>query len=542
MSNLENIFDNIDQYAQNIDDLVAALKQAGVSNFDEFKSAAREIGVPVKKSIQDQIAAKFANSDADAWEEAKRIDTEDAYWKYLDSNPEGEYREEARTRIEELEQNTKVTASDDLWESINKGDVNEVQNFVNNYPNSTHHADALKILLELRRNQYLGVDIKALEKQIKAIRTDAQINNPEKAIYDRIVSFINTGKITVDDLLEAIAKDNNFISGHVAYLLWQNGVITDFSKTGIDSDFIAHMMENIPPQKFMAPEPMTHVSMNPCTEIYFWGIPSSGKSCALGAILRAANSGKIARSMQRNPNCQGYGYMNRLANLFEPNGSVGILPEGTAISPTYEMGFILEDEDGKEHPITCIDLAGELVRCMYKKDAGEPLTDEQVAVLQTLTDVLIDKRTDNRKMHFFVIEYGAEDRLYEGLRQSVYLEAAVAYIQRTGIFKKDTDGLYLLISKVDKAHVEGNELREKLREYISKYYQGFYNGLTKICKDNEINGGKVEIQPFTLGSVCFQNYCKFQDDTAATVVRTIIKRSYGYKPGKMNKLLDKFSK
>ncbi len=542
MSNLENIFDNIDQYAQNIDDLVAALKQAGVSNFDEFKSAAREIGVPVKKSIQDQVAAKFANSDADAWEEAKRIDTEDAYWRYLDSNPEGEYREEARTRIEELEQNTKVTASDDLWESINKGDVNEVQNFVNNYPNSTHHADALKILLELRRNQYLGVDIKALEKQIKAIRTDAQINNPEKAIYDRIVSFINTGKITVDDLLEAIAKDNNFISGHVAYLLWQNGVITDFSKTGIDSDFIAHMMENIPPQKFMAPEPMTHVSMNPCTEIYFWGIPSSGKSCALGAILRAANSGKIARSMQRNPNCQGYGYMNRLANLFEPNGSVGILPEGTAISSTYEMGFILEDEDGKEHPITCIDLAGELVRCMYKKDAGEPLTDEQVAVLQTLTNVLIDKRTDNRKMHFFVIEYGAEDRLYEGLRQSVYLEAAVAYIQRTGIFKKDTDGIYLLISKVDKAHVEGNELREKLREYISKYYQGFYNGLTKICKDNEINGGKVEIQPFTLGSVCFQNYCKFQDDTAATVVRTIIKRSYGYKPGKMNKLLDKFSK
>lgn len=542
MSNLENIFDNIDQYAQNIDDLVAALKQAGVSNFDEFKSVAREIGVPVKKSIQDQVAAKFANSDADAWEEAKRIDTEDAYWKYLDSNPEGEYREEARTRIEELEQNTKDAASDDLWESINKGDVNEVQNFVNNYPNSTHHADALKILLELRRNQYLGVDIKALEKQIKAIRTDAQINNPEKAIYDRIVSFINTGKITVDDLLEAIAKDNNFISGHVAYLLWQNGVITDFSKTGIDSDFIAHMMENIPPQKFMAPEPMTHVSMNPCTEIYFWGIPSSGKSCALGAILRAANSGKIARSMQRNPNCQGYGYMNRLANLFEPNGSVGILPEGTAISSTYEMGFILEDEDGKEHPITCIDLAGELVRCMYKKDAGEPLTDEQVAVLQTLTNVLIDKRTDNRKIHFFVIEYGAEDRLYEGLRQSVYLEAAVAYIQRTGIFKKDTDGLYLLISKVDKAHVEGNELREKLREYISKYYQGFYNGLTKICKDNEINGGKVEIQPFTLGSVCFQNYCKFQDDTAATVVRTIIKRSYGYKPGKMNKLLDKFSK
>jgi hypothetical protein len=63
--------------------------------------------------------------------------------------------------------------------------------------------------------------------------------------------------------------------------------------------------------------------------------------------------------------------------------------------------------------------------------------------------------------------------------------------------------------------------------------------LEKICKDNEINGGNVEIQPFTLGTVCFQNYCKFKEDTAAAVVRTLIKRSYGYKPDKYNKLANK---
>ena len=49
---------------------------------------------------------------------------------------------------------------------------------------------------------------------------------------------------------------------------------------------------------------------------------------------------------------------------------------------------------------------------------------------------------------------GVVDREYEGLPQNIYLEAAVAYIQRTGIFKKDTDGLYLLITKVDKAKVQ----------------------------------------------------------------------------------------
>ena len=141
-----------------------------------------------------------------------------------------------------------------------------------------------------------------------------------------------------------------------------------------------------------------------------------------------------------------------------------------------------------------------------------------------------------------MIEYGAEDREYEGLPQNIYLEAAVAYIQRTGIFKKDTDGLYLLITKVDKAKAVGEELQEKLRSYISDNYQGFYNGLKKICKDNEINGGNVEIQPFTLGTVCFQNYCKFKDDTAAAVVRTLLERSYGYRTGRLNKIVDRLKR
>lgn len=542
MNDIEQIFDNIDQYTDNVDDLVKALKGAGIKDFEQFKAAARAAGVPVKKSIQDRIAEKFVNSEEEDWKSALSVNTEEAYREYLDAYPEGDHRSEARDYIVSLQETFQNNVSDEVWNSLDKSSIVALQKFIDEYPQNAHLSEAARLLRDLRREQYLGVDIRALARQIKAIRTDARINNPEKAIYDRIVNYINTGKITVNDLLSAIENDNNFISGTVANLLWENGIITDFSKAGIDGDFIAHMMSNITPQKFQAPAPISKITKSPCTEVYFWGIPSSGKSCALGAILSAANSGRVAKSMQRDPDCQGYGYMTRLANLFKANGSVGTLPEGTAISSTYEMGFILEDDDRKEHPITCIDLAGELVRCMYKQDAGEPLTEEQQNVLKTLTNILIDNRTSNRKMHFFVIEYGAEDREYEGLPQKDYLEAAVAYIQRTGIFKKDTDGLYLLITKVDKARAVGKALQEKLRDYISQNYQGFYNGLKKICKDNEINNGKVDIQPFTLGTVCFQNYCKFKDNTAATVVCTIMARSYGYKSGKLKKIFDSLKK
>lgn len=535
---IQEIFDNIDQYSNDIDDLVRSLKACGIKTYEEFKEASRKERVPIKKSIQNQVAAKYAGSDDDDWKAACEANTVLAYQEYLDNYPEGSHRSEARNAIAIIQQQQSIGQSESVWNNVDKNDVKQLQDFINQYPSSPYIQEAKRLLHNLRREQYLGVDIKALEKQIKAIRTNTSINNPERAIYDRIVSYLNSGKITVNDLLSAIEEDNNFISGAVANLLWENGFINDFSGTGIDSDFIAHMMSNVTTQAFAKPKPIDRITKSPCTEVYFWGIPSSGKSCALGAILSAAKNGRTAKSMQQDPDCQGYGYMTRLSNLFRSNGSVGTLPEGTPISSTYEMGFILEDEDGKEHPITCIDLAGELVRCMYKQDARETLTTEQEQVLKTLTDILVDNRTKNRKIHFFVIEYGAEDREYEGLPQQDYLAAAVAYIQRTGIFKKDTDGIYLLVTKVDKAKAVGKELQETLKNYISENYQGFYNGLKKICKDNEINGGKVDIQPFTLGTVCFQSYCKFKEDTAAAVVRTLINRSYGYKPGKWQKLSD----
>lgn len=537
---IQEIFDNIDQYSQNIDDLVRSLKACGINTFDEFKAAARAESVPVKKQIQDQVAAKYAGSDDDDWKRACEMNTEDAYQEYLDDNPDGAHRSEARKAIEDINSQQNLEQSESTWNGVDKNNAGQLQDFINKNPSSSYAQDARRLLKNVRREEYLGVDIKALEKQIKAIKTSTNVNNPERAIYEKIANYLDTNKITTDGLLKAIAEDNNFISGKVANLLWENGYITDFSSTGIDSDFIAHMMSNIDPQFFTKPKPIERITKSPCTEVYFWGIPSSGKSCALGAVLSAAKNGRTAKSMQQDPDCQGYGYMTRLSNLFRNNNSVGTLPGGTPISYTYEMGFVLEDENGKEHPITCIDLAGELVRCMYKQDAGETLTTEQEQVLKTLTDILIDNRTKNRKIHFFVIEYGADDREYEGLPQQDYLAAAVAYIQRTGIFKKDTDGLYLLITKVDKAKAVGRELQDKLRNYISENYQGFYNALKKICKDNEINGGEVDIQPFTLGTVCFQNYCKFNEETAAAVVRTLINRSYGYKPGKWQKLSDSF--
>lgn len=514
------LFNTIDKYIGNIDGLVVELQQVGIYDYQQFKNAVKEAHIPVNKTIEYNLEEKLREQEAEIWEKAKQENTESAYLKYLSLYKEGVYRTDAQKSIEELERE-----EDDAWDALNKGRVEDIQEYTKKYPKSKYKADATILIKDLMKEQYLGSGIIGLSGQIKKIKTSKHLD-PHKTIYKKIVDYINADKITVEELLEAIADDNNFISGSVASMLWENNIITDFSPTGISQDFIAHMVANITPPPFLPARPLVQVSKSSCTEVYFWGIPSSGKTCALGAILSAANSGKVAKSMFRDNDCQGYGYMTRLSNLFRTNNQVGTLPEGTDISSTYEMGFTLRDEHGRDYSITCIDFAGELIRCMYKYDAGEELTNEQEKVLATLTNILVNNRTDNRKIHFFVIEYGGDDRQYEGLSQHEYLDATVAYIKKTGIFEKDTDAIYLLVTKVDKAKATSDEdLEQKLRDYIlGNNYEGFYNGLKGICKDAEINGGEVEIIPFTLGKVCFENFCKFNDVTATAVVRRIMSR------------------
>lgn len=528
MNDLDRILNDIDQYSQNIEDLVRALIRAGVNDFEEFREAASDAGVPVRKSMQDEIREVFAGLEQNDWNEALRINTEEAYQNYLVSYPYGNYRDEARDKKKELQSLKKEEEQQKLWNELDKDSKKDLEAFIEKYPDSKYCDEARSILKKIK-NKKDGK--KALLDRI----------NTGVSIFNEINDCLKRKLISKNDLIELIREDNNLFDYNIAKSLYDRNLI-DFAEAGIEDEFIQIFDEKPDRLESEASGPLEKITKSPCTEVYFWGVPASGKTCALGAIMSCANNGKVAKSMTKDPKCQGYGYMTRLANIFKSDGSVGVLPAGTAVSSTYEMGFELEDEKGKILPITCIDLAGELFLCMHRVNAKESVTDEQQGVLNTLTDVLVDNKTDNRKIHFFVIEYGAEKKEFAGLPQRDYLDSAAAYIQERGIFKNDTVGVYILITKVDKVKTEEGSLKEKLRSYMSENYRGFYNKMERICKENEINGGKVSIQPFTLGKVCFQDYCKFDEKCAADVVKIIMNTAYGTKNNMWQKIVNLLKK
>lgn len=531
------ILENVGMY--NADELVSYIKDGIVT----FKELCEETEGEFSVSIRKEVERKIEGSEEEDWISAKNSRNVDALEKYLSAYPDGSHREEARSLIRSLQEAEVRKVSANVWESVDKNSIQELRNFCEENPDDSHCVEAKKLINKLRREEFIGFDIESLIKRVKNIQADKAVINTDAEIYKTIVDYLDRGKIKHFDLLEMLKADHNILRASVVNMLLDNGYLDydDFETIGINRSFIRHLVNGETTQGFAIPRKLDKINKL-STEIYFWGIPSSGKSCALGAILSVAGNGRVAKSMSKDNDCQGYDYMIRLAAMFKSNDEVGTLPEGNAIKSTYEMGFDLEDEDGAVHPLTCVDLAGELVRGMFKSDANEEMTDDEMEALDTLTRVLIDNRTKNRKIHFFVLEYGGDDRMYEGLSQNVYLDAALRYIERTGIFKNDTDAIYLIITKVDKAKAGKGQLSAVLREYISEYYGGFYNGLVKICRDCEINSGNVEIIPFSLGQVCFQDYCLFDEKPASNVVRKLLERSKGFKNGKLQKGFNLFKK
>ncbi len=532
MPTKQKILDNVAEYSA--EQLVEYVQQ-DIVTFDELvKDTDGEFDAVKRKKVKELLD----NADELAWEKVQNEKTiEVAQW-YLDTFPGGAYRSKVRSIKAEIEKQKEdeyiQTTTDDAWTLVDKDNINSLREFINAYPQSNYINKAKDLIDRLLYEEIMDENVDALVCEINNIQTSTSETKDREAkddlTIDIISEYLKSEKITKQELLGKLSEDHNFLSsGVIKRLIWEENLISteDLLSINIDRAFIQRMFRGDPPHTFPTPEKLIKINKQ-STEIYFWGIPSSGKSCALGAILSVAASGRIAKTMDPDTESQGYGYMTKLINLFQ-DGKMGTLMEGTSPTSFYEMGFDLIDED-KRHPITCIDMAGELMRCMYKDKARDELDTIQRGMLDTLHNVLIGNRSRNRKIHIFVIEYGAEERLYEGLPQKVWLDGVVSYIKNTKIFEKDTDAIYIMITKTDK--IKDDNKQKIINQYINENYLGFYNGLEQICKENEINKGRVEKIAFSLGEVCFQNYCKFNAKPAENVVKIMLQRSASYRNGK----------
>lgn len=531
------ILNNVTEYSP--EDLASYIQQGFVTLDELVNNTDGEFTAKMQLGVEKLLAGSEDEDFKKVMESASIADLQD----FLNKYPMGTvaHLDAVRERKHVLE---KIPASEPIveesngeeeeWFSIkNAGDIKLLEAFKEKYPNTSHLFELNKLITAEKNKEH--------SRKKSPIILKSMINKANSAEdVSKIIQVLLENKtITIGMLLELIRQDHNLLSSAACNDIISRGILNrnDLSKCGIDNGFINKMLTNARSQNFEPARPLQTIA-EPCTEVYFWGIPFSGKTCALGAILSAAKNGLAARSMIPDNSCQGFGYMNRLSTFFSP-GRICRLPGGTPVTSTYEMRFDLEDQEHKIHHVACIDLAGELFTCMFMKDAGEQMREDQKQALETLHNILLENRSNNRKIHFFVIEYGAEKRIYNGLPQAEYLNSAAAHLNSIGLFDSNTDAIYVLISKVDNASYEGS-LEEHLLKYMTKNYLGFYNNLLLICKEHGINKGRVKIVPFSIGNVCFKDYCQFDATSATKMVDLLVRYSCFEKQGFWQKILSKF--
>jgi hypothetical protein len=290
---------------------------------------------------------------------------------------------------------------------------------------------------------------------------------------------------------------------------------------GIDAQMIKNYTE--PTLKFNdIPSSESEIPLG-YTDVFFWGIPSSGKTCALSAIL---NTIKKDHSMEA-PDCEkkfGATYRTSLVNIFQ--NEYGYLPGRTNEDRTQYMPFLFYKRGEKnKRKISFFELSGEVFKYFYEKVNNTQIIDDYgreniEKSFQTLELLL---NSNNQKIHFFFIDYNQETKHTldsNRLSQGDYLEAAAVYFRdNNGIFKKKTDAVYVVITKSDE--IPGNDPIPIAKSFLEDNFGNFMSVLKNQCNNYSVD---FNVKLFSIGDVYFKKICKINRAHSTAIITDLLQR------------------
>ncbi len=534
---------------QKILDGIAAIPERSIANYilrgevsaAEIFSRLEDLGKDEKLSA---VRSLLAADDNKRWNEAVKANSAEAYCSYLKVYPTGQHAADCRQKLDALETQ--------LWQQVSTTMTAEMLNhYLSAYPNGQHAQECREMLndlpwLEARKQgtiaalqqykiAYPGKHTDEIDQIINDLNDDTDWRNAQLVgktyAYQQYLAQHPKGK-HVQEAQQAICSaagrdkiiDNlqNNINAYSAFRLQTEVNNLRLSWDDLNQVFTHEEVKAIREMPYLVELPASEAPESldsGTTEVYFWGTPSSGKTCALGAILSAANSYGILTKQE----CNGAYYMDRLCSTFKGNGMCN-LPAGSADDVIQEMRLSLRDSRNKQHPLTLIDMAGETFRSMYRRMNNIPETNASSAmVLERAQQYLNNEK--NKKIHFFIVAYGEENKQWdeEGVPMINYLEASMNYLRQAKIIRRSTNGVYLLVTKADTMPCAPNEREQFAVDYVRNNMPSFYNSLSYLCSKSGVSD--FQIMPFCVGRVFAQTLCHFERENTDSVLDRLISKS-----------------
>ena len=432
----------------------------GAISFEELKEAG------LNEDKKEYIERCFEEEEANLWQSATSQNTLESYIKYISKNKLNKHLSEAQEAINSIK-------DDNAWNNARTvATPSAYRDYMAKYPKGKYISEAQSRINNGAEREYF----------LNALRSDHNAYSASEIKYK-----VSNGVVSWNDIQQIMGAEKTI-------------AIQQFQMT-----------TRLP--NALAPDSL----QDNTTEVYFWGTPGSGKTCALGTIISSVKRSGNLEALQ----CAGLHYMNLLSLIFVGNNFC-ILPNSTEVTNIQEMVMKLTDSKNRQHKLTLIDMAGELFKSVYEKEvAGDRLSDESQEVLNKAMSYLKDKR--NNKIHFFVVEYGAHNKRWEGLDMSSYLEHMIQYLKNKKVFTKSTVGVYVLVTKCDKINCPKEDRPRLASEYVETNYASFWTTLKRACDDAGIKDLKK--LSFSIGEVFANQLCVFDGTDTNKVIDKLLTKT-----------------
>jgi hypothetical protein len=250
------------------------------------------------------------------------------------------------------------------------------------------------------------------------------------------------------------------------------------------------------------------------TDVYFVGVPGSGKSTMLSGLLNLANrNGVLMPDIYNN---DGSIYQTQLISDLNR----GVLPNATASGSYNYVALSLKDDDGAKHPFNIVEVPGENYVNMFNNgDVGE--------FLNYISN-------SNKKILIFVIDSLAHDTGYND--SSSQLDQNLVYVNILNMFKSNgileqTDAIYLVANKFDAIKESRYATNNSSDDSLAlDFLQDEFKNLIENCKDareESKNKFKIKVLPFSIGNVSYTSIIdNFNKEYSEVVIDNLIEDSF----------------
>lgn len=344
-------------------------------------------------------------------------------------------------------------------------------------------------------------ELEAVNKSIKKVEE----NEYEKTNF---LNSINSNHTTVDEIQMNLANGLITISDlqqHTNLSQKTIQLLVNLNTSGRTTIF--KTIEDLPPME------------EGKTDVYFVGVPGSGKSTILSGLLYIAH--KKGLLLNNSHNQGGAQYQDLLINDMRK----GLLPAATASGSYNYIPLSLQGEDGA-HPLNVVEVPGENYNQMYNNGDVE-------SFLNYINN-------GNKKIIIFVIDSLVHNEGY--MNNANQLDQSLVYANILELFRMNqvlekTDSVYIVVNKFDaikntRYFGDSRQDTELALDFIQNEFLSFVNNC-KNAREQSKNQFKIKVVPFSIGEVQMSTFVNYiNEDFCFSLLNNIINDSFIQKGGK----------